>query len=89
MGYEEDAPRLSEIGRHIGSIDRKIDDFRNEVRQALNDKVSKETYDAQRQAQSDRITALELTIRNANARFWGGFGTLAVALVLAILKLNA
>ena len=50
MGYDDDAPRLSEIGRMIGSIDRKMDDFRQEVRTALADKVSKETYQAERDA---------------------------------------
>ena len=83
MGYEEDAPRLSEIGRLIYSLDRKMDDFRSEVRQALNDKVSKETYEAQRGAMADRISTLELSLRNANARFWGAFGTLTVGMIVA------
>lgn len=89
MGLDDyDAPRLSEIGRTLSSLDRKIDDFRNEIRTQLNDKVSKETYEAQRQAAQDRIVALEQTIRSANARFWGGFGSVVVALVLAYLELK-
>lgn len=89
MGLDDhDAPRLSEIGRILSSLDRKIDDFRNEIRAQLNDKVSKETYEAQRQAAQDRIANLEQTIRSANARFWGGFGSVVVALVLAYLELK-
>jgi hypothetical protein len=89
MGIDDyDVPRLSEIGRTLNSLDRKIDDFRNEIRAQLNDKVSKETYEAQRQAAADRILALEQTIRSANARFWGGFGSVVVALVLAYLELK-
>ena len=86
--YEDDAPRLSEIGRLIQGLDRKMDDFRGEVRAALNDKVSKETYDAQRVALQDRIASLEQVVRNANARFWGGFGTIVVAAILAYLGMR-
>ena len=90
MGLDDyDAPRLSEIGRTLSSLDRKIDDFRNEIRTQLNDKVSKETYEAQRQAAMlERIVTLEHTIAVANARFWGGFGSVVVALVLVYLELK-
>lgn len=89
MGIEDyDAPRLSEIGRTLSGLDRKIDDFRSEIRTQLNDKVSKETYEAQRQAYLDRIVNLEQTIRSANARFWGGFGSVVVGLILTYLELK-
>ena len=65
--YDDEAPRLSEIGRMIGSIDRKMDDFRQEVRTALADKVSKETYIVERDALKERITSLETIVASQRA----------------------
>lgn len=82
MGYEEDAPRLSEIGRMIQGMDRKIDDFRGEVRNQLNDKVSKEVHDAQRTGLLERITALEARARSQTNTIYGGLASIVVGVIL-------
>ena len=86
--YDDDAPRLSEIGRMIGGVDRKLDDFRQEVRAALQDKVSKEVYMAEHSAQNDRIAALEGKFRAANTQFWGVIATLIAAAIIGYLGLK-
>lgn len=87
--YEDDAPRLSEIGRMLGGLDRKMDDFRGEVRAALNDKVSKETYLAERAGffdklnnMNDRILTLEAGARATNNRIYGGLATIITGVIL-------
>lgn len=95
--YEEDAPRLSEIGRMIQGMDRKIDDFRGEVRSQLNDKVSKEVYQAQQAAVNDRIlsvsneantriTALEAGRRSLTNTVYGGLASIIVGVILFYLQ---
>lgn len=86
--YEDDAPRLSEIGRMIGGVDRKLDDFRQEVRAALQDKVSKEVYQAERSAQNDRILVLENKFRSITNQVWGMLGTIMIAVIIAYLGLK-
>lgn len=80
--YEDEAPRLSEIGRMIQGMDRKIDDFRGEVRTALNDKVSKEVYNAERSATLERISNLESRARSTTNGLYGGFISVAVGMIL-------
>ena len=80
--YEDEAPRLSEIGRMIQGMDRKIDDFRGEVRAALNDKVSKEVYNAERAADRERISNLESRARSTLNGLYGGFISVAVGMIL-------
>lgn len=60
--YEEEAPRLSEIVRMLHNMDRKFDDFRIQVQNQLNDKVSKERYEPERERLNDKIMALEKDI---------------------------
>jgi hypothetical protein len=90
MGYEDDAPRLSEIGRVLLSLDRKLDDFRAEVRAQLNDKLSREIYLAEKQALLDKIAglnekvvALEAGARATNNRIYGGISAVIVGAILA------
>lgn len=98
--YEDDAPRLSEIGRMIGGIDRKMDDFRQEVRAALADKVSRETYVVERDTIKDRLSmvesglvALKATLdADAQSRgkmitnvVYGAVGSLVVGIISAFL----
>lgn len=87
--YEEDAPRLSEIGRVLQSLDRKIDDFRGEVRSQLSDKVSKEVYTAERQGLIDRdsailerVVAIEAKARSNTNTIYGGLASIVVGMVL-------
>lgn len=82
MGYEDDAPRLSEIGRVLGGLDRKLDDFRAEVRAQLSDKVSKEVYTAERAADRDRIVALENRARGLQNLIYGSLATIITSVVL-------
>lgn len=65
--YEEEAPRLSEIVRMLGNMDRKLDDFRIQVQHQLNDKVSKERYEPERERLNDKILGLEKDITTARA----------------------
>src|SRR5688572_27264551 len=60
--YSEEAPRLSEIVRMLSNMDRKFDDFKHQVQTQLNDKVSKERYEPERERINDRILALETRI---------------------------
>lgn len=57
--YSEEAPRLSEIVRMLSNMDRKFDDFKHQVQTQLNDKVSKERYEPERERINDRIIAME------------------------------
>lgn len=66
--HEEEAPRLSEIGRVLQGLDRKIDDFRGEVRMQLSDKVSKEVYMAERNALVERDNSLMNHINTLDAK---------------------
>lgn len=80
--YEDEAPRLSEIGRMIQGMDRKIDDFRGEVRTALNDKVSKEVYMAERNAMMESIAELKNKARSNMNTTYGAFASLIVGVIL-------
>lgn len=91
--YEDDAPRLSEIGRVLHSLDRKIDDFRHEVRAQLNDKVSKEVYEARMAAMQEKIatvqteaigkiTTLEASRRSLANTVYGGLASIVVGVIL-------
>jgi hypothetical protein len=89
MGYEQDeAPRLSEIGRVLTGLDRKLDDFRAEVRAQLSDKVSKEVYEARYAAQGDRIQALENRARQLQNTIYGSIATIVTAAVLFYMGLR-
>lgn len=87
--YEDDAPRLSEIGRVLQGLDRKLDDFRAEVRAQLSDKVSKEVYIAERAALMDqvnaskeRIVAIEAKHRSNTNTIYGGLASIIVGVIL-------
>lgn len=91
--YEDDAPRLSEIGRVLQGLDRKIDDFRGEVRMQLSDKVSKEVWEAQRNALAarddlvlERVVALEAKSRSTTNTIFGGLASIVVGMVLFYLQ---
>jgi hypothetical protein len=93
--YDDEAPRLSEIGRMVNGLHGKIDDFRNEVRTQLNDKVSKEVYNAEQRAMeakitvaNDRTLALELKLRSATNTIWGIVATVIAASIVAYLGLK-
>jgi len=85
---DDEAPRLSEIGRLLGSLNNKIDDFRGEVRAALSEKVSKEVYDAQVGALRDRVVALENRARSTTNTIYGGLATIIVAAVITWMGLK-
>ena len=80
--HDDEAPRLSEIGRVLLSLDRKLDDFRNEVRTQLNDKISREVYVAERDAWRDRVIALEARSRSITNTVYGGLATIITGAVL-------
>lgn len=80
--YEDEAPRLSEIGRMIQGMDRKIDDFRGEVRTALNDKVSKEVYTAERNAMTEAIAELKAKARSNMNTTYGALVSIVVGVIL-------
>lgn len=80
--YEDDAPRLSEIGRVLQGLDRKLDDFRAEVRAQLSDKVSKEVYQAERAGLMDRIAVLEARARSMTNTIYGGLASIIVGAIL-------
>jgi hypothetical protein len=80
--HDDEAPRLSEIGRVLLSLDRKLDDFRAEVRAQLNDKVSREVYIAERDAWRDRVIALEVRARSITNTMYGGLATIITGAVL-------
>lgn len=67
MPYDEDTPRLAEIGRRITEVGQNMSDFRNEVRSSFADMVRKDTYHAERDAFRDRLNALEARGRTV----WG------------------
>ncbi len=83
--YDDDAPRLSEIGRMIGALSGTVNDFRSEVRTALADKVSKELYNADMSALKDRVIALETRNRSLTNTVIGIFATVVAAGVVAYL----
>lgn len=80
--HDDEAPRLSEIGRVLQSMDRKLDDFRAEVRAQLNDKVSREVYIAERDAWRDRVLALEVRARTTTNTIYGGLVTIITGAIL-------
>lgn len=84
--YEDDAPRLSEIGRVLQGLDRKLDDFRAEVRAQLSDKVSKEVYQAERAGLLDRISTLETRARSMTNTLYGGLTSIIVGAILFYLQ---
>lgn len=84
--YEDDAPRLSEIGRVLQGLDRKLDDFRAEVRAQLSDKVSKEVYQAERSGLLDRISTLETRARSMTNTLYGGLTSIIVGAILFYLQ---
>lgn len=88
MPYEDDAPRLSEIGRVLTGLDRKLDDFRAEVRAQLSDKVSKEVYEARHAAQNDRIQALENRARQLQNTIYGSIATILTTGVMIYLGMK-
>lgn len=90
--YDDEAPRLSEIVRMLHNMDRKFDDFRSQVQQQLNDKVSKERYEPERTYILDKInnmdgkfTALESRSRALLTSVWGGIASLIVGGILLYL----
>ena len=86
--FDDETPRLAEIGRLLGGVDRKIDDFRNEVRQALADKVSKEVYNAEMGAMRERVVVLENRARSLTNTLIGSIATVLVAAVVTWLGLK-
>ena len=84
--YEDDAPRLSEIGRVLQGLDRKLDDFRAEVRAQLSDKVSKEVYQAERSGLLERISTLETRARSMTNTLYGGLTSIIVGAILFYLQ---
>ncbi len=80
--YEDDAPRLSEIGRVLAGLDRKLDDFRAEVRLQLSDKVSKEVYIAERTAIMDKIAGLQAKASRNTNTLYGGMTSIIVGVIL-------
>jgi hypothetical protein len=90
--YDDEAPRLSEIVRMLNNMDRKFDDFRNQVQQQLNDKVSKERYEPEKTFILDKINTLDAKFTNIEARsrvilttVWSALGSLAVGGILLYL----
>lgn len=95
--YEDDAPRLSEIGRVLHGLDRKIDDFRHEVRAQLNDKMSKEVYEARMAAMNEkvanvqaealgRLTTLENSRKSLTNTVYGGLASIVVGVILFFIQ---
>jgi len=94
--YSEEAPRLSEIVRMLSNMDRKFDDFKHQVQTQLNDKVSKERYEPERERINDRILAMETRIstgfnaldqktRAISNAIYGALGSLIVGGILLYL----
>lgn len=81
--YDDDAPRLSEIGRMIATLAGTVNDFRSEVRTALADKVSKEVYNADMTALRDRVIALETRARSTTNTIIGVVATVVAAGLIA------
>lgn len=81
MPVEDDAPRLSEIGRRISDVDRTLVDFRNEVRAAFHEMVRKETYLAERDALRERVTAIEQRAKSLQNLVYAGLITLIVTMI--------
>lgn len=91
-GYEDETPRLSEIVRMLQGMDRKFDDFRNQMQQQLNDKVSKERYEPERTWILDKINVLDGRFVSVEARsriilttVWSALGSLIVGGILLYL----
>lgn len=90
--YDDEAPRLSEIVRMLQGMDRKFDDFRNQMRDQLADKVSKDKYEGERDRIYDRLTvhdtrftALENRTRAIANAIYGSVGSLIVGALLLYL----
>lgn len=90
--YDDEAPRLSEIVRMLQGVDRKFDDFRNQMQQQLNDKVSIQRYEPERNWMLDKVNNLDLKFTGVEARgriiltsVWGALGSLVVGGILLYL----
>lgn len=81
---DDEAPRLSEIGRRIHEMGQNLSDFRSEVRINFAEMVRRETYIAERDAMKDRIVALEQRAKSFQGLFYGSIASIVVALILML-----
>lgn len=80
--YDDEAPRLAEIGRRIAEVGQNLSDFRSEVRYNFAEMVRKETYTAERDAMRDRINSLESRAKSLQNLVYSGLATIAVSIIV-------
>lgn len=83
--HDDEAPRLAEIGRRVTEVSMQLSDFRSEFRIMVADMVRKETYNAERAADRERIQALEQNSRSLRNLVYSCMGTIIVSIVLYLL----
>jgi len=89
--WDEEAPRLAEIGRMVTTLSTSLADFRSEMRGNFERYVTKERYDVEAAAfreklesQDRRIKALEDHSRTMKQIVYSGIATVVVSLVATL-----
>lgn len=80
--YEDEAPRLAEIGRRIAEVGQNLSDFRNEVRVNFAEMVRKDTYAVERDALKERIQALESRAKSLQNLVYSGLATIVISVII-------
>lgn len=89
--WDEEAPRLAEIGRMVTTLSTTLTDFRAEMRGTFERYVTKERYETEIAAmkeklegQASRIKVLEDHSRNMRQIVYSGIATVVVSLVATL-----